>query len=58
MAGKRIGKKNLLARNEKIANETKEKGEKVTIKKVEKLAEVSYLSARKYLKQAREEEII
>jgi len=69
MAGQRIGKKNLLARNEKIANETKEKvykaieelkekGEKVIIKKVEKLAEVSYLSARKYLKQAKEEGII
>ena len=69
MAGKERGKKNLIARNKKIANETKEKvykaikelkekGEKITIKKVEAIAKVSYLSARKYVKQAKEEGII
>jgi len=69
MAGREIGKKNLLERNKKVAEQTKEKvykaikllkekDEKVTIKKVEEIAEVSYLSARKYIKQAKEEGII
>ena len=69
MAGKERGKKNLIKRNTELANATKEKvykaiqllkekEEKITIKKVENLAQVSYLSARKYVKQAREEGLI
>jgi hypothetical protein len=68
-AGKMIGKENLKKANQKKANEAKEKvfkilqelkqkGEKITIKKVEALAGVSYVTSRKYIKQAREEGII
>ena len=69
MAGKEKGIKNLVERNKKKANETKEKvykaiqklkekGEKVTILKVVEIAKVSKSSASKYLRQAREEGII
>ena len=69
MAGKEKGIKNLVERNKKKANETKEKvykaiqklkekEEKVTILKVVEIAKVSKSSASKYLKQAREEGII
>jgi len=73
MAGKRtgntIGKEVLIKANKKKAEATKqkvykaigelkEKGEKVTIIKVKELANVSYASAQKYVKQAKEEGII
>ena len=73
MAGKRtgntIGKEVLIKANKKKAEATKakvykaikklkEKGEKVTIMKVKELANVSYASAQKYVKQAKEEGII
>ncbi len=69
MAGKKIGIKNLIERNKKKANETKnkvyqaitklkEKGEKATILKIVEIAKVSKNSASKYLKQAKEEGII
>jgi len=73
MAGKRtgntIGKEVLIKANKKKAEATKqkvykaieqlkEKGEKVTIIKVKKLANVSYASAQKYVKQAKEEGLI
>jgi len=73
MAGKRtgntIGKEVLIKANKKKAEATKQKiyqaieqlknqGEKVTILKVKELAKVSYASAQKYVKQAREEGLI
>ena len=72
MAGKKnseIGKKNLLKRNKELANKTKEKvytairalknlKQKVTIMRVVEIAEVSINSARKYIKQAKEEGLI
>jgi len=73
MAGKRtgntIGKEVLIKANKKKAEATKqkvykaieqlkEKGEKVTIIKVKELANVSYASAQKYVKQAKEEGLI
>ena len=73
MAGKRtgntIGKEVLIKANKqkakatkekvyKAIQELKEKGEKVTIMKVKELANVSYASAQKYVKQAKEEGII
>ena len=42
----------------KAIQELKEKDEKVTVRKVKELAEVSIASAQKYVKQAREEGII
>ena len=44
--------------SQKIAQHTKEKGEKVTILKIVEIAKVSKNSASKYLKKAREEGII
>ena len=69
MAGKKIGKGNIEKYIRKKAEQTKEKvykaikelkekGEKVTVRKVKTLAEVSIASAQKYVKQAREEGII
>jgi hypothetical protein len=69
MAGKERGKHNIInyvkpkaeATKEKVykaIKKLKEQGEKVTILKVKELAKVSYASAQKYLKQAREEGII
>ena len=73
MAGKKtgntIGKEVLIKANKqkaeatkekvyKAIQELKEKSEKVTIMKVKELANVSYASAQKYVKQAKEEGII
>ena len=69
MAGKKIGKGNIEkyvrekaeATKEKVykaIQELKEKGEKITVRKVKALAEVSMASAQKYVKQAREEGLI
>jgi len=68
-AGKEIGVNNLRKANAKKANEAqekvykaikqlKERGEKITIAKVKELANISYVTAQKYIKQAREEGII
>ena len=74
MAGKRnvennISINNLLQSNKKKAEETKHKvytairalknlKQKVTIRKVKEIAEVSIASAHKYVKQAKEEGIL
>ena len=69
MAGKEIGKTNLLKRNKELANKTKEKvytairalknlKQKVTIMRVVEIAEVSKTTAQKYIKQAKEEGLI
>ena len=69
MAGKKIGKHNIInyvkpkaeatkAKVYKAIQELKEKKEKITIMKVKELANVSYASAQKYVKQAREEGLI
>ena len=69
MAGKKIGKNNIIAYVKPKAEETKSKvhkaieelkkrGEKITVRKVKELAQVSIASAQKYLKQAREEGMI
>ena len=69
MAGKEIGKHNIInyvkpkaeATKEKVYTAIeilKEKNEKVTIMKVKEIANVSYASSQKYVKQAREEGMI
>ena len=69
MAGKKIGKNNIIAyvkpkaeqtksKVYKAIEELKSKKEKITVRKVKELAGVSLGSAQKYLKQAREEGIV
>jgi hypothetical protein len=69
MAGKKIGKNNIIAYVKPKAEQTrnrvyeaikelKNKKEKITVRKVKELAGVSLGSAQKYVKQAREEGII
>jgi hypothetical protein len=68
-AGKQVGVKNLEEARKKRQQEAREKvykaieelkkrGEKITVRKVKELAQVSIASAQKYLKQARKEGII
>ena len=69
MAGKVIGKGNIEKYVRKKAEDTrekvykaiqelKEKGEKVTVRKVKELAQVSIASAQKYVKQAKKEGLV
>ncbi len=69
MSGEKIGKGNIEkyvrekaeATKEKVykaIQELKEKGEKITVRKVKTLAEVSIASAQKYVKQAKDEGLI